>query len=150
MLRIGGRQWDGTTRHLQSSRQGGQDLGSEDRQRAVEAMQRKILRVVPESQEIQFQNTHQAAKKRTAHQVIKEERKADILQQIHEEIEEETGQKPAPKEVLRRYQPTMKAIMQWLDKKELQEDKAKADEWTNQAPDATVQAKTARKRGKKW
>ncbi|KAG2134169.1 uncharacterized protein EDB93DRAFT_1107374 [Suillus bovinus] len=91
--------------------------------------------VVPQSQE--------------PHQVIKEERKADILQQIHEEIKEEMGQKPLHKEVLRRYQPTMTAIMQRLDKKELQEAQAKADRWTNQASDATVQAKMARKKGEK-
>ncbi|KAG1851637.1 hypothetical protein DFJ58DRAFT_842118 [Suillus subalutaceus] len=66
-----------------------------------------------------------------------------------EEIEEETGEKPAHKEVLRRYQPTMTAIMYQLDKKELQEAEAKADKWTNQAPNAAVQAKTARKKGEK-
>ncbi|KAG1843434.1 hypothetical protein F4604DRAFT_1938209 [Suillus subluteus] len=88
-------------------------------------------------------------KKWTAQRVIEEERKAEILQQIREEIEEETGEKPAHKEVLRRYQPTMTAIMHWLDKKELQEAEAKADKWTNQAPDAAVQAKTARKKGEK-
>ncbi|KAG1836907.1 hypothetical protein F4604DRAFT_1692589 [Suillus subluteus] len=88
-------------------------------------------------------------KKWTAWRVIEEERKAEILQQIREEIEEETGEKPAHKEVLRRYQPTMTAIMHRLDKKELQEAEAKADKWTNQAPNATVQAKTARKKGKK-
>ncbi|KAG2085282.1 uncharacterized protein F5147DRAFT_782115 [Suillus discolor] len=84
-------------------------------------------------------------KKWTAHQVIEEQRKADILQQIHEEIEEETGQKPGQTEVLRRYQPTMMAIMKGLDHNELEEAQAKADEWTNQAPDPVVQAKTARK-----
>ncbi|KAG1878839.1 hypothetical protein F4604DRAFT_1679723 [Suillus subluteus] len=88
-------------------------------------------------------------KKWTARQVIEEECKAEILQQIWEEIEEKTGEKPAHKEVLRRYQPTMTAIMHQLDKKELQEAEAKADQWTNQAPDAAVQAKTARKKGKK-
>ncbi|KAG1862831.1 hypothetical protein DFJ58DRAFT_725316 [Suillus subalutaceus] len=88
-------------------------------------------------------------KKWTARRVIEEECKAEILQQIWEEIEEETGEKPAHKEVLRRYQPTMTAIMHRLDKKELQEAEAKADKWTNQAPDAAVQAKTARKKGEK-
>ncbi|KAG2072147.1 hypothetical protein BDR04DRAFT_1153650 [Suillus decipiens] len=82
-------------------------------------------------------------------QVIEEERKAEILQQICKEIQEETGQKAAHKEVLRRYQPTMTAFMLWLDKKELQEAQAKAEKWTNQAPNATVQANTARKKGKK-
>ncbi|KAG1775258.1 hypothetical protein EV702DRAFT_1199577 [Suillus placidus] len=43
----------------------------------------------------------------------------------------------------------MTAIMHRLDKKELQEAQDKADKRTNQAPDATVQAKTARKKGKK-
>ncbi|KAG1854599.1 hypothetical protein F4604DRAFT_1932662 [Suillus subluteus] len=66
-------------------------------------------------------------KKWTAWRVIEEERKAEILQQIWEEIEEETGEKPAHKE----------------------EAEAKADKWTNQAPDAAVQAKTARKKGEK-
>ncbi|KAG1866911.1 hypothetical protein F4604DRAFT_1682727 [Suillus subluteus] len=66
-----------------------------------------------------------------------------------EEIEEETGEKPAHKEVPRRYQLAMTAIMHWLDKKELQEAEAKADKWTNQAPNAAVQAKTARKKGEK-
>ncbi|KAG1834615.1 hypothetical protein DFJ58DRAFT_847583 [Suillus subalutaceus] len=110
-----------------------------------------IPTVVPQSQEgpDQFQSTHQAKKKWTAQRVIEEERKAEILQQIREEIEEETGEKPAHKEVLRRYQPTMTAIMHRLDKKELQEAEAKADKWTNQAPNATVQAKTARKKGEK-
>ncbi|KAG1888824.1 hypothetical protein F4604DRAFT_1674435 [Suillus subluteus] len=88
-------------------------------------------------------------KKWTAQRVIEKERKAKILQQIREEIEEETGEKPAHKEVLRRYQPAMTAIMHQLDKKKLQEAEAKADKWTNQAPDAAVQAKTARKKGKK-
>ncbi|KAG1801760.1 hypothetical protein EV424DRAFT_1351885 [Suillus variegatus] len=88
-------------------------------------------------------------KKWTARQVIEEQRKADILQQIHEEIEEETGQKPGQKEVFRRYQPTMMAIMKGLDKNELEEAQAKADEWTNRAPDAAVQAKTAKKKGEK-
>ncbi|KAG1844238.1 hypothetical protein F4604DRAFT_1937649 [Suillus subluteus] len=88
-------------------------------------------------------------KKWTAWRVIEEECKAEILQQIQEEIEEETGEKPAHKEVLRRYQPTMTAIMHRLDKRELQEAEAKADKWTNQAPDAAVQAKTARKKGEK-
>ncbi|KAG1885420.1 hypothetical protein F4604DRAFT_1675991 [Suillus subluteus] len=88
-------------------------------------------------------------KKWTAQRVIEEECKAKILQQIQEEIEEETGEKPAHKKVLRRYQPTMTAIMHRLDKKELQEAEAKADKWTNQAPDAAVQAKTARKKGEK-
>ncbi|KAG2357355.1 hypothetical protein BDR07DRAFT_1380152 [Suillus spraguei] len=46
-------------------------------------------------------------KKWMAHRVIEEEQKANILQQIHEEIEEETRQKPGQKEVLRRYQPMM-------------------------------------------
>ncbi|KAG2114324.1 uncharacterized protein F5147DRAFT_570696, partial [Suillus discolor] len=88
-------------------------------------------------------------KKWTARWVIEEQRKADILQQIHEEIEEETGQKPAQKEVLRRYQPTMTAIMKGLDDNELEEARAKADEWTNRAPDPAVQAKTAKKKGEK-
>ncbi|KAG1873905.1 hypothetical protein F4604DRAFT_1925477 [Suillus subluteus] len=88
-------------------------------------------------------------KKWTAQRVIEEERKAEILQQIREEIKEETGEKPAHKEVLRRYQPTMMAIMHRLDKKELQEAEAKAGKWTNQAPNAAVQAKTARKKGEK-
>ncbi|KAG1776221.1 hypothetical protein EV702DRAFT_1046373 [Suillus placidus] len=88
-------------------------------------------------------------KKWTACQVIQEERKADILQQIHEEIEEETGHKPTAKKVLRRYQPTMTAIMQGLEVEELQEAQAKADLWTNQVPDAAVQAKTAKKQGEK-
>ncbi|KAG1872209.1 hypothetical protein F4604DRAFT_1681315 [Suillus subluteus] len=88
-------------------------------------------------------------KKWTAQGVIEEERKAEILQQIREEIEEETAEKPAHKEVLRRYQLTMTAIMHQLDKKELQEAEAKANRWTNQAPDAAVQAKTARKKGEK-
>ncbi|KAG1841513.1 hypothetical protein F4604DRAFT_1939439 [Suillus subluteus] len=83
-------------------------------------------------------------------ELLKERKYAEILQQIQKEIEEETGEKPAHKEVLRRYQPTMMAIMHWLDKKELQEAEAKADKWTNQAPDAAVQAKTARKKGEKW
>ncbi|KAG1750583.1 uncharacterized protein EDB91DRAFT_1078601 [Suillus paluster] len=74
--------------------------------------------------------------------------KADILQQIQEEIEEETGEKPEQKEVLRRYQPKMMAIMKGLDDNKLEEAQAKADEWTNQAPDAAVQAKTAKKKGK--
>ncbi|KAG1843426.1 hypothetical protein C8R48DRAFT_780723 [Suillus tomentosus] len=88
-------------------------------------------------------------KKWTAHRVIEEERKADILQQIHEEIEEETGQKPEQKEVLRRYQPTMTAIMKGLNDDELEEARAKADQWTNQAPDPVVQARTAKKKGEK-
>ncbi|KAG2115894.1 uncharacterized protein F5147DRAFT_649313 [Suillus discolor] len=88
-------------------------------------------------------------KKWTARQVIEEQRKADILQQIHEEIEEETGQKPEQKEIFRRYQPTMTAIMKGLGDNELEEAQAKADEWTNQAPDPAVQAKTARKKGEK-
>ncbi|KAG1852522.1 hypothetical protein F4604DRAFT_1686626 [Suillus subluteus] len=88
-------------------------------------------------------------KKWMACRVIEEEWKANILQQIHDEIEEETGQKPGQKEVLRRYQPTMTAIIKGLDNNELEEARAKADEWTNQAPDATVQAKTAKKKGKK-
>ncbi|KAG1837768.1 hypothetical protein F4604DRAFT_1942049 [Suillus subluteus] len=93
-----------------------------------------IPTVVPQSQEgpDQFQSTHQAKKEMDG-------------MQIREEIEEETGEKPAHKEVLRRYQPTMTVIMHRLDKKELQEAEAKADKWTNQAPDAAVQAKTARK-----
>ncbi|KAG1763754.1 hypothetical protein EDD22DRAFT_846221 [Suillus occidentalis] len=36
----------------------------------------------------------------------------------------------------------MTAFMQWLDKKELQEAKVKAEKWRNQAPDAAVQVKT--------
>ncbi|KAG1883242.1 hypothetical protein F4604DRAFT_1677600 [Suillus subluteus] len=97
-----------------------------------------IPTVVPQSQEgpDQFQSIHQAKKEMDS-------------TQIREEIEEETGEKPAHKEVLRRYQPTMMAIMHRLDKKELQEAEAKADKWTNQAPDAAVQAKTARKKGEK-
>jgi hypothetical protein len=78
-------------------------------------------------------------KKWTAHRVIEEEWKAYILQQIHEEHEEETGQKPGQKEVLKRYQPTMTAIMNGLDNNELEEARA----------DATVQAKTAKKKGEK-
>ncbi|KAG1783198.1 hypothetical protein EV702DRAFT_1191630 [Suillus placidus] len=88
-------------------------------------------------------------KKWTARRVIEEECKGEILQQIREEIEEETGEQPEHKEVLRRYQPTMTAIMHRLDKKELQEAQDKANKWTNQAPDAAVQAKTARKKGEK-
>ncbi|KAG1787557.1 uncharacterized protein HD556DRAFT_1312603 [Suillus plorans] len=88
-------------------------------------------------------------KKWTAHRVIEEQCKADILQQIHEEIEEETGQKPEQKEIFRRYQPTMTAIMKGLGNNELEEARAKANEWTNQAPDPAVQAKTARKKGEK-
>ncbi|KAG1787531.1 uncharacterized protein HD556DRAFT_1448719 [Suillus plorans] len=88
-------------------------------------------------------------KKWMARWVIEEQWKADILQQIHEEIEEETGQKPGQKEVLRRYQPTMTAIMKGLNENELKEAWVKADEWTNQAPDAAVQAKTAKKKGEK-
>ncbi|KAG1726510.1 uncharacterized protein EDB91DRAFT_1086744 [Suillus paluster] len=84
-----------------------------------------------------------------AHQVIEEERKADILQQIQKEIEEETREKPEQKEVFRRYQPKMTAIMKGLDDNELEKARAKADEWTNQAPDAAVQAKTAKKKGEK-
>ncbi|KAG1770167.1 hypothetical protein EV702DRAFT_1049484 [Suillus placidus] len=124
----------GTMRYLQSSRQGGQDLGSKDGQRALEAMKRASIK---------------PQKKWTAHQVIQEERKVDILRQIHEEIEEETRHKPTAKEVLRRYQPTMTAIMQGLEVEELQEAQAKAYVWTNQAPDAAVQAKTAKKQGEK-
>ncbi|KAG2070122.1 hypothetical protein BDR04DRAFT_1118628 [Suillus decipiens] len=96
-----------------------------------------------------FKAPSKLQKKWTACQVIEEECKAEILQQICEEIEEETGQKAAHKEVLRRYQPTMTAFMLWLDKKELQEAQAKAEKWTNQAPNAAVQAKTARKKGEK-
>ncbi|KAG1859083.1 hypothetical protein C8R48DRAFT_774894 [Suillus tomentosus] len=88
-------------------------------------------------------------KKWTAHRVIKEEQKADILQQIHEEIEEETGQKPEQKEVIRRYQPTITTIMKGLNDDELEEAQAKANQWTNQAPDPVVQAKTAKKKGEK-
>lgn len=88
-------------------------------------------------------------KKWTARRVIEEERKADILQQIREDIQDETGQKAARQEVLKRYQPAMTAFMQRLDKKELQEAEAKAEKWRNQAPDAAVQAKTARKKGEK-
>ncbi|KAG2116992.1 uncharacterized protein F5147DRAFT_768379 [Suillus discolor] len=88
-------------------------------------------------------------KKWTARRVIEEQHKADILQQIHEEIEDETGQKPEQKEIFRRYQPTMTAIMKGLGDNELEEARAKADEWTNQAPDPAVQAKTARKKGEK-
>jgi hypothetical protein len=88
-------------------------------------------------------------KKWTARRVIEEERKAEILQQIREDIEKETGEKSDHKEVLRRYQPTMTSIMLGLDKKELQEAEKKAERWTNQAPDAAVQAKTARKKGEK-
>ncbi|KAG2032019.1 hypothetical protein BDR03DRAFT_985996 [Suillus americanus] len=82
-------------------------------------------------------------------EVIEEECKAEILQQIQEEIEKETGEKPDHKEVLRRYQPTMTSIMVGLDKKELQEAEEKAKRWTNQAPDAAVEAKMARKKGEK-
>ncbi|KAG0692661.1 hypothetical protein DFH29DRAFT_882185 [Suillus ampliporus] len=88
-------------------------------------------------------------KKWMACRVIEEERKANIVQQIQEEIEHETGEKPGQKEVLRRYQPMMMAIMKGLDNNELEEAQAKAEEWTNQAPDAAVQAKTAKKKGKK-
>ncbi|KAG0693558.1 hypothetical protein DFH29DRAFT_881369 [Suillus ampliporus] len=88
-------------------------------------------------------------KKWTARRVIEEERKADIVQQIREEIEQETGEKPGQKEVLKRYQPTMTAIMKGLDDNELEEAQAKAEEWTNHAPDAAVQAKTAKKKGEK-
>ncbi|KAG2072202.1 hypothetical protein BDR04DRAFT_1153464 [Suillus decipiens] len=96
-----------------------------------------------------FKAPSKLQKKWMACQVIEEERKAEILQQICKEIEEETGQKAAHKEVLRRYQLTMTAFMLWLDKKELQEAQAKAERWTNQVPNATVQAKTARKKGEK-
>ncbi|KAG1748866.1 uncharacterized protein EDB91DRAFT_1311808 [Suillus paluster] len=88
-------------------------------------------------------------KKWMARQVIEEEWKADILQQIRKEIEEETGEKPEQKEVFRRYQPKMTAIMKGLDDNELEEARAKADKWTNQAPDAAVQAKMAKKKGEK-
>jgi hypothetical protein len=54
-------------------------------------------------------------KKWTTHRVIEEEQKANILQQICEEYQEETGQKPGQKEVLKRYKPTMMAIMMgWM------------------------------------
>jgi hypothetical protein len=43
----------------------------------------------------------------------------------------------------------MTAIMNGLDDNELEEAWAKPNEWTNQAPDATVQAKTAKKKSKK-
>lgn len=43
----------------------------------------------------------------------------------------------------------MTAIMHRLNKKELQEAQDKANKWTNQAPDATVQTKTVRKKGEK-
>lgn len=88
-------------------------------------------------------------KKWTARRVIEEERKADILQKIRDEIEDETGRKAGQKEVLKRYQPMMTAVMKTLDNDELEQAQAKADEWTNQAPDATVQAKTAKKKGEK-
>ncbi|KAG2072495.1 hypothetical protein BDR04DRAFT_1116926 [Suillus decipiens] len=100
---MGEGKWDQATIDIQSSHQGGQDLGSKDGHRAIEAMQR----------------------------IIEEECKAEILQQIHEEIEEETGLKVAHKELLRRYQPTMIAFMLQLDKKELQDAQAKAEKWTN-------------------
>ncbi|KAG1819023.1 uncharacterized protein BJ212DRAFT_1479151 [Suillus subaureus] len=88
-------------------------------------------------------------RKWTVRQVIEEQRKANILQQIWDEVEEETRQKPNQKEVLKRYQPMMMAIMKGLNKKELEEAEAKANEWTNQAPDAAVQAKTAEQKGEK-
>ncbi|KAG2139259.1 hypothetical protein DEU56DRAFT_912099 [Suillus clintonianus] len=88
-------------------------------------------------------------RKLTARRVIEEERKADILQKIRDEIEDETGRKAGQKEVLKRYQPMMTAVMKTLDNDELEQAQAKADEWTNQAPDATVQAKTAKKKGEK-
>jgi hypothetical protein len=69
-------------------------------------------------------------KKWTARRVIEEEWKADILQQIHKEYEEETGQKPGQQEVFKRYQPTMTAIMNGLDDNELEEAWAKPNEWT--------------------
>ncbi|KAG2115290.1 uncharacterized protein F5147DRAFT_769747 [Suillus discolor] len=71
---------------------------------------------------------------------VEEQRKADILQQIHEEIEEETGQKGC----LGRQKSSG-----GLDHNELEEAQAKADEWTNQAPDPVVQAKMAKKKGEK-
>jgi hypothetical protein len=43
----------------------------------------------------------------------------------------------------------MTTFMQRLDKKELQEAEAKAEKWSNQASNAAVQAKTARKKGEK-
>ncbi|KAG1877155.1 hypothetical protein C8R48DRAFT_768704 [Suillus tomentosus] len=43
----------------------------------------------------------------------------------------------------------MTAIMKGLDDNELEEAQAKADKWTNQAPDPAVQAKTAKKKGEK-
>ncbi|KAG1797139.1 uncharacterized protein HD556DRAFT_1441294 [Suillus plorans] len=111
-------------------------------------MDKELLKQRKERYRQWFYN-HKKPKKWTARRVIEEERKADILQQIHEEIEEETGQKPEQKEVLRRYQPTMTAIMKGLNDDELEEARAKADQWTNQVPDPVVQAKTAKKKGAK-
>ncbi|KAG1814384.1 uncharacterized protein BJ212DRAFT_1482119 [Suillus subaureus] len=69
--------------------------------------------------------------------------------QIWDEVEEETRQKPNQKEVLKRYQLMMTAIMKGLNKKKLEEAEAKANEWTNQVPNAAVQAKAAEQKGEK-
>ncbi|KAG2356943.1 hypothetical protein BDR07DRAFT_1380452 [Suillus spraguei] len=116
---------------LQSSCQRGQTLGSKDRQRALEAMKRVMLYYSHHGQKhkANAKLLMKLQKKWMARRVIEEEQKANILQQIHEEIEEETGQKPGQKEVLRRYQPTMTAIMKGLNKNELEEAQAKADEF---------------------
>ncbi|KAG2073665.1 hypothetical protein BDR04DRAFT_1181853 [Suillus decipiens] len=84
---MGEGKWDQAMTDIQSSRQGGQDLGFKDGHRAVEAMQIT-----------NFKAPSKLQKKWMACQVIEEERKAEILQQIYEEIEEETGQKAAHKE----------------------------------------------------
>ncbi|KAG1887847.1 hypothetical protein F4604DRAFT_1674995 [Suillus subluteus] len=148
---------DRETTALQSHIEDWEKASGKERQLILKAATREAMVLAPkmdkellkERKYTYRQWFHNHKKKWTAWRVIEEEHKAEILQQIREEIEEETGEKPAHKEVLRRYQPTMTAIMHQLDKKELQEAEAKADKWTNQAPDAAVQAKTARKKGEK-
>lgn len=162
-------QWDAATRYLQSGSKRGQTLCSTNGQRALEATKvgkcfgsdiphaalwshKKKYRewfYNHKKRKAQAKPPMRLQKKWTARRVIEEERKADILQKIRDEIEDETGRKAGQKEVLKRYQPMMTAVMKTLDNDELEQAQAKADEWTNQAPDATVQAKTAKKKGEK-
>ncbi|KAG1718001.1 uncharacterized protein EDB91DRAFT_1067075 [Suillus paluster] len=69
-----------------------------------------------------------------------------IEQQHKEEIIEKTGARPGSEEFIKRYQPTLTAVMASLSKEQLKEAKQTAIEWSSDGPPTEVQAEFAKKK----
>ncbi|KAG2354185.1 hypothetical protein BDR07DRAFT_1382452 [Suillus spraguei] len=88
-------------------------------------------------------------KKRTAHQVIKEERKATFFSKYMKKLRKRLG-RSLPKGSTEEVSADHEAIMQWLDKKELQEDKAKAESGRIRRPMLLSRPRQPGRGVKKW